>query len=36
MSAAEPVQLEIESFISVYFSHHLDARITSRTFTSLQ
>lgn len=36
MSAAEPVQLEIESFISIYFSHHLDARITSRTFTSLQ
>lgn len=34
--SAEPVQLEIESFISIYFSHHLDARITSRTFTALQ
>lgn len=34
--AHEPVQLEVESFISIYFSHHLDARITSRTFTALQ
>lgn len=34
--AAESIQLEIESFIGLYFSHHLDARITSRTFTALQ
>lgn len=34
--ATESVQLEIESFVSVYFSHHLDSRITSRTFTALQ
>lgn len=35
-AARETEQLEIESFIGLYFSHHLDARITSRAFTALQ
>jgi len=34
--ATDQMQLELESFIGMYFSHHLDSRITSRTFTALQ
>lgn len=35
-AADERVRLEIEAFLSTYFSHHLDTRIVSRTFTALQ
>ncbi|MEN9281530.1 MAG: hypothetical protein RL594_465 [Bacteroidota bacterium] len=35
-AADESVRLEIEAFLSTYFSHHLDTRIVSRTFTALQ